>query len=236
MGRGKYVVVSCFLLLAVCAGIAARLNNNVAQAVALAEQPVTVVIDAGHGGEDGGAVGISGVRESVLNLTVALRLEQIFALCGIRTAMIRTEDKAVYTEGSTITEKKVSDLKHRVEIVNGTWNAVLVSIHQNHFPEPVYKGAQVFYAGTERSRELGELTQDILRQTLDGGNRRQSKRASSVYLMEQICCPGILVECGFLSNAEEEQLLCQSDYQLKIACAIGASVAQFLEEGNQREV
>lgn len=236
MQRGKCVVVSCMLLLTVCAGIAARLKTNVAQAVALASQPVTVVIDAGHGGEDGGAVGSSGVRESVLNLAVALRLEQVLALCGIQSSMIRTEDKAVYTEGSTITEKKVSDLKRRVKLVNDTWNAVLVSIHQNHFPEPIYKGAQVFYAGTERSRELGELTQSILRQTLDSENHRQSKRSSSVYLMEQINCPGILVECGFLSNPREEQLLCQSDYQLKIACAIGASMARFLEEGNQREV
>lgn len=109
--------------------------NLAASAAALAGQPVTVVIDAGHGGEDGGATSVSGVSESQINLAIALRLEQVLALCGIETKMIRTEDTAVYTQGTTITEKKVSDLKQRVDMVNSVPNAVLVSIHQNHFSE-----------------------------------------------------------------------------------------------------
>ena len=114
--------------------------------------------------------------------------------------------------------------------------ALLVSIHQNPFDESKYYGAQVFYAGTDGSKELAQLTQSLLRETLEPDNHRETKKADTVYLMEQIECTGILVECGFLSNPQEDQLLQQEDYQMKIACAIGSAVAQFLEEGNGFEV
>lgn len=224
-------------LMAVFSAIFWAMSKNVTTAASLAvsSRPV-VIVDAGHGGEDGGAVGISGTRESEINLEIALRLEQVLALCGIEVEMIRTEDQALYTQGQTISEKKVSDLKQRVKIVETTLNPVLVSIHQNHFSDSRYDGAQVFYAKTQGSKSWAEQTQEILRLTMDPGNHRQCKEASSVYLMEQISCPGILVECGFLSNREEEQKLQRSEYQTKLACAIGAAVAQFLEEGENREI
>lgn len=233
----KLALGTIAFLIAVFCAIFWIMSNNVTSAVALAvsSRPV-VIVDAGHGGEDGGAVGISGTRESEINLEVALRLEQVLALCGIPVKMIRTEDRALYTQGQTISEKKVSDLRHRVEIVQTTLNPVLVSIHQNHFSDSRYDGAQVFYAKTEGSRNWAEKTQEILRLTLDPGNHRQCKEASSVYLMEQISCPGILVECGFLSNREEEQKLQRNEYQTKLACAIGLAVAEFLEEGEKREI
>lgn len=210
--------------------------NLAASAAALAGQPVTVVIDAGHGGEDGGATSVSGVSESQINLAIALRLEQVLALCGIETKMIRTEDTAVYTQGTTITEKKVSDLKQRVDMVNSVPNAVLVSIHQNHFSESKYDGAQVFYADTDGSKHLAQQAQSLLRQTLDPGNLREIKKAESVYLMEQIQCTGILVECGFLSNPQEDLLLQEDFYQIKLTCAISGALTQFLEEGSELEV
>lgn len=207
--------------------------NLTKAAAALAAQPVTIVIDAGHGGEDGGTSSADGVPESGINLSVALRLEQLLALCGMQTEMIRSEDVSVSTEGDTITERKVSDLKHRVQMVNSLQNAVLVSIHQNHFSEEKYSGAQVFYAGTDGSRQLAQRAQSVLREVLDPGNRREVKAASSVYLMEKISCTGILVECGFLSNPTEAQLLQQETYQKKIACALGAALAQYLEKGDE---
>lgn len=206
-------------------------RNMAAMTAAIAARPTTIVIDAGHGGEDGGAVGISGVTESRLNLSVALRLEQLLTLCGFETAMIRRSDCAVYTEGETIAEKKVSDLKNRVKLVAQSDPAVLVSIHQNHFSQEQYYGAQVFYAPVSGSRELAEQMQSCLRQALDPENHRMAKQAQSVYLLEQISCPGVLVECGFLSNSQEEALLQQPEYQKKLVCAIACALAQYIGEG-----
>lgn len=206
-------------------------RNVAAMTAAIAAKPVTIVIDAGHGGEDGGAVGVSGVTESQLNLSVALRLEQLLAFCGYETSMIRREDCAVYTEGETISEKKVSDLKNRVQLVAQADPAVLISIHQNHFSQAQYSGAQVFYAPIKGSEQLAGLLQTSLRQALNPENRRMAKQAQSVYLLEQIRCPGVLVECGFLSNFEEEALLRQPEYQKKLVCAIACGLAQYLGEG-----
>lgn len=206
--------------------------NLAATAAALASQPVTVILDAGHGGEDGGASSDSGVQESQLNLAITLRLEQLLTLCGMQTYMIRSTDTAIYSGNcSTITEKKVSDLKNRVKIVNSISPAILLSIHQNHFSEPKYDGAQVFYADTDGSKLLAQQTQEMLRSVLDPGNRREIKRADTVYLMEHIICTGILVECGFLSNPKEAMRLQEDEYQKKLVCAVGCGLAQFLEKG-----
>lgn len=194
--------------------------------------PATIMIDPGHGGEDSGATSVSGIAESGINLSISQKLEHLLAFCGINTIMIRTEDVSVHTEGNTVRERKVSDLKHRVEMINEVNNAVLVSIHQNHFPESKYSGAQVFYADTEDSKKLAATMQQMLRQALNPANTREIKKAASVYLMEKIQCTGILVECGFLSNPQEDIMLQDEDYQRKLVCAIGAALAQHLEKGN----
>ena len=202
------------------------------------QSPVTVVIDPGHGGEDGGASSANGILESVINLEVSLRVRDLFHLLGVKTAMIRETDTAVYTGTcNTIREKKVSDIKNRVQTVNSVPNALLVSIHQNYFEQSQYSGAQVFYAKTEGSKALAERTQQLLRQTLDCSNRREPKVARSVYLMEHVECTAILVECGFLSNAQEEKNLRDADYQKKLAAAIcTATYICISEEGNGNEV
>lgn len=213
---------------------AVRYNLSAASAF-MERQENCIVIDAGHGGEDGGATGAAGSSESQINLEISLRLEQLLRFCGYETYLIRSTDTAVYTgDCHTITEKKVSDLKNRVEIVNQLQPAVLVSIHQNHFSEEKYSGSQVFYAKTDTSRELAEQMQEALRNALDAKNHRQCKQADSVYLMEHITCPGVLVECGFLSNRQEEQRLQQPDYQKKLVCAITGALAQYLQKGDSR--
>ena len=192
-----------------------------------------VIIDPGHGGEDGGAISCTGVQESQLNLEISLRLNDLCHLMGISTQMVRTQDKAVYSQGcSTISEKKVSDLKNRVALVNDTPGALLVSIHQNMFSDPKYSGAQVFYAGTEGSRQLAESIQSLLCVHVDPDNHRECKPASAVYLMEHIHCTGVLIECGFLSNSDEEQLLRTPEYQKKLACAICAGLYPYITEEN----
>ena len=189
----------------------------------------TLVIDAGHGGEDGGAVSVSGVSESRINLAIARRLELIMGLYGVDTVLLRTEDISLHSEGaSSLREKKVSDLHNRVDRVNSINNAVLISIHQNSYSDSQYRGAQVFFAPTDGSQTFGEYTQEVLRVSLNPDNTRLAKQIpNTVYLMNHITCRAILVECGFLSNPEEDQLLQTPGYQLKLASALAGAYLQY---------
>ena len=192
------------------------------------EREHCIIIDPGHGGEDGGAVSISNLPESGYNLGIATRLQSLMQLLGYDTKMIRTEDISVYTEGKTLAQKKISDLKERVRIVTETKGAILLSIHQNHFPDPIYQGAQVFYANTTDSENLAKRIQSLLVASINPGSNRQIKQSSGVYLMEHIKCPGVLIECGFLSNPQEEAKLRDPVYQKKLSVVIAAAVSQFL--------
>lgn len=139
--------------------------------------------------------------------------------------MIRTSDVSVYTEGTTIAAKKVSDLRNRVRIVNETPNAVLVSIHQNLFAESRYSGAQVFYNTADGASVLAERLQVGFLATVNPNSNRRTKAAHDVYLMENVRCPAVLIECGFLSNPEEEAALRTGEYQKKLCCVIAVNLA-----------
>ncbi len=188
------------------------------------ERKHTIVIDAGHGGVDGGATSCTGVLESQINLEIALRLEDLLHLLGFETLMVRTTDISIYTEGETIAAKKVSDLKNRVNLVNALENSILVSIHQNIFPDSRYSGAQVFF-NTEETRPLAEQLQRAF-QAINPGSNRRCNKASGVYLMQHITRPGLLVECGFLSNPEEEAKLRSREYQQMLCCVIGSTLSK----------
>lgn len=183
----------------------------------------TFVIDAGHGGIDGGATSCTGVLESSINLEIALRLGDLMRFLGYDVVMIRTTDESIHTQGTTIAQKKVSDLKERVRIVNETENGILISIHQNTFPDSRYGGAQVFYSANDLSRKIAKTVQGSLVAFLNPDSNRQCKKASGVYLMEHINRPGVLIECGFLSNPEEEAKLRSPDYQKKLCCVIASA-------------
>lgn len=187
-----------------------------------------VIIDAGHGGVDGGATSCTGVLESAINLEIALRLEDLSQLLGMRPVMIRRTDCSIYTEGESIAAKKVSDLKNRVNIVNQTDDAILVSLHQNYYSDSRYSGAQVFYAKEEGSAVLARKLQSAFVATINPGSNRKAKKASGIYLMDNITCTGILVECGFLSNVREERFLRDAEYQKKICCVIASICNQYL--------
>lgn len=182
------------------------------------------VIDAGHGGIDGGATSCTGVPESKLNLDIAMRLNDLMRLLGYNTKMIRTTDTSIYTEGNTIAAQKVSDLKERVRIVNETENGILISIHQNTFPEGRYSGAQVFYADDTISREKAMYLQNAMITYLNPDSKRQCKSSDGIFLMQHIDKPGVLIECGFLTNPQEESLLRSAVYQKKLACVIAVSM------------
>ncbi len=187
-----------------------------------------IIVDAGHGGVDGGATSCTGKLESAYNLEIAKRLADLFCLLGYDTKMIRTTDISVYTKGETIAQKKMSDLKERVRIVNETENGTLVSIHQNNFTDSRYQGAQVFYGSSGGSEPLAKALQAAFASTINPGNNRSSKKSSGVYLLEHIQRMGVLVECGFLSNPEEEANLRAGEYQKKLCCVIAATVSSFL--------
>lgn len=188
-----------------------------------------IVIDAGHGGVDGGATSVTGVLESKVNLEIALRLDDLFHFLGYDTLMIRTSDISVYTQGDTIAQKKVSDLKQRVKLVNSAENALLLSIHQNKFSDGRYSGAQVFYNKNAGSEELAKALQAAFISALHSDNDRVAKRADGVYLMEHIDCTGVLIECGFLSSPVEEAKLLDPDYQKKLCCVISCTVSNYLD-------
>ena len=228
----KYYIVYVLVFAAVCASalIVSQQAELIHQTMSEAEAEPVVVIDAGHGGEDGGAVSVSGVKESDLNLQISLRLNDLCTLLGIRTNLLRSEDTALYQAGAeTLSQKKVSDLRHRVELINETAGGLLVSIHQNSYPESKYYGAQVFYAETEGSQELAELLQQKIGESLDTSNRRTCKKSQTVYLMEHVKCPAILLECGFLTNATEEGKLRSAEYQKQIACTVISALTEYLQ-------
>lgn len=224
----------CFALALLAVGAAltlSRAGSAFRMAAAMLPGRTVVVIDAGHGGEDGGAVSPTGTHESELNLAIALRLNSMLRFLGMQTCMIRTADCSVSTEGATIAQRKVSDLRNRVKLVEDTPNAVLVSIHQNLFSQAQYRGAQVFY--NPPGQTLARQLQEALCTCVDPNNHRTVKPAKDIYLMEHISCPGVLVECGFLSNAQEEQLLLSPNYQKKLAATLAVTLINCLEADDE---
>ena len=195
------------------------------------EEAWTLILDAGHGGEDGGASSAAGDKESGINLAIVLKARALMAFLGVEPRLTRDADVSLHSGGAeTIRQKKVSDLKNRVALVESTPNAVLISVHQNHFTDPRYSGAQVFFNSGDVSRQWGEDTQEVLRQVLAPGNDRKAKpMPSGIYLFDHISCPAILVECGFLSNGEEAALLCTDTYQRKIAMALAGAYFKELQ-------
>ena len=189
-----------------------------------------VVIDPGHGGEDPGALGNSGAVEKSLNLDISQRLNDLLGFFGVNTQMTRETDISLHSpEAEIIRQKKVSDIKNRVKQVNETQNATLLSVHMNSFPQSIYKGAQVFYSpNNAQGKPLAEAVQTALKSGLDGENERVAKPAGkSIYLLSNVNCPAILVECGFLSNPQEESQLQEEGYQKKVALSITAGYLNF---------
>lgn len=226
-GKLYLTLIFCFTAAAL---LAAALGGE-AQTVSGEGSGSVIYLDPGHGGEDGGAVSVTGVQESGINLEISLRLRDLLQLCGMSTKMTRDGDYAIYGDGcQTMAQKKASDLRNRVALLQQAPGAILISIHQNQFPEEKYHGAQVFYNQGANSEQLAKFMQEALTNGLDPENNRETKRAQDIFLMEQIENTAVLIECGFLSNREEEAKLRDEEYQKKIACAISAGLANYIED------
>ena len=228
-----------FLSLALVTALALLASRSVtllAEVMAVPEPALlpTVIVDPGHGGEDGGALAPDGTPESALNLETGLRMRALLIFLGVPTVMTRESDVSLHSpESETVSEKKVSDLKNRVKLAGETPGALLISVHQNMYTDPKYRGAQCFYASTAGSQALAETIQRLLCTKLDPANHRRAKAVQSSYLFAHLSCTGVLVEGGFLSNPEEAVLLRTADYQKKLAAAVCAGLSLYLETENE---
>ncbi len=191
-----------------------------------------VIIDAGHGAPDGGAVGKSGTLEKDINLSVALALQKLFESGGTEVILTRSDDKGIYDVSGSIKNKKVSDIKNREKIINESDADVFISIHMNKFPDEQYSGPQVFYSPNhDDSQALAECIQKSMIAALNPESAREIKKAGKdIYLLHNAHIPAVLAECGFLSNSAEEKLLTDEKYQRQIAWSVYCGVIEYFNE------
>lgn len=240
MNKKLIVVVSVLIVASFSLNIF-TVHNAVTKASANVNNAVTVIVDAGHGGEDGGAIGKSGSFEKDINLQFALKVNDYLSLFGINTYMVRTEDRSVGdTSLPTIRERKVSDIRARAALMDLFENSIYLSIHQNEFSQSYVHGTQVFYApNSEGSKQLAEIIQKTVCSLTQPQNTKVPKESgTNIYVLYNATKPACLCECGFVSNPDEEKLLLSEDYQRKFSLALSYSVLNYLnsEENNGTEV
>ena len=200
-------------------------NDNLNKTVLTMSVPVTnrtIIIDAGHGGEDGGAVSSNGVSEAQINLNIALKLQNLLEQSGATVVLTRSDENAIYDiDKKTLRQKKNSDLKNRVKIGNTSSADIFVSIHLNKIDQSQYYGWQTFYKnGNEQGKKLATCIQNNLNEAIQKENKRTPLKISDVYIIKNVEIPTTIVECGFLSNPEEEKQLQTDEYQNKLAWGI----------------
>ena len=224
-------MIGCFALLAVCARVT---ESALPTAVQTAERPV-IVLDAGHGGFDGGAVAPDGTVEKDINLKIALTLKDFLKQGGFEVIMTRESDVSTDdVETDKIATRKKSDLKNRLGLMKDNPNAVFVSIHLNKFTTSAANGSQVFYSAEhDQSKALGDCIQRSIVKLLQPENTRVNKQAtSSTYLLYNATVPAVLVECGFLSNSAELKRLKDEEYQKKMAFSIFCGITSFYSDNS----
>lgn len=206
-----------------------KTEQTSSKGVVTEKKKITIVIDAGHGGTDPGKVGINGALEKDINLKIANKLQQFLEAEDVEVVLTRDSDAGLYDDDAS--NKKVQDMKRRVEIIEAANPVLTVSIHQNSYHEEYVHGAQTFYyQGSEQSKALAEKIQQVLLNEVDKNNTRAAKANDSYYLLKKTSVPIVIVECGFLSNSEEAQKLNSDYYQEKLAWAIHLGILQYINE------
>lgn len=226
---GLLVILSVILFLFINSSII-----NVASDFTSGDLP-TVIIDAGHGGEDGGTSSADGLLEKSINLSVANKLATMLELSGYKVLLTRTDDEQIGDNSlPTIRQRKISDIKTRLSIAQAYPQALFVSIHQNHYSQAKYRGTQVFYSSKSyKSKFLAQNIQSSFVRMLQPDNEREIKEVgSNIYLLYNCTNTSVMVECGFMSNPEEAELLNTEEYQKKIALSIMCGIISFLEDEN----
>ncbi|MGL4452889.1 MAG: N-acetylmuramoyl-L-alanine amidase CwlD [Sarcina sp.] len=210
--------------------VGAIISLFIFSSVAFASTNKVVLIDAGHGGVDGGAVAKNGTIEKDINLQISLALKEKLEKAGYKVFMTRESDTGLYTEGKTIREKKTEDLANRVKMKKSTGAQVFISIHQNMFPEAKYSGTQVWYSpNSNDSKEFANIIQNAAKQKLGQESKREAKDAKTQFrvLRNSPDAAAVIVECGFLSNFEECQKLSSKEYQDKLAQLLKESIDEY---------
>lgn len=226
-------LIALVLVIALATAIAVNiLNIGNTDAAASAEIGRVIIIDAGHGGEDSGAVGINGAYEKDLNLAIALLLGEELSSRGYTVVYTRTEDKMLYLPEENIKGmRKISDLKNRCKVTEQYDDAILISLHMNSYGSSKYSGLQVYYAdASKESERLAGKIQNAVRETLQPENKRQIKNGSSLYLLENAKGTAVLIECGFLSNEAECEKLSQKEYQKELSFSIICGIIEYIKE------
>lgn len=225
--RLTFVLIGCFIVLAICARITERALPT---AAAASTKPV-IVLDAGHGGLDSGAVGATGVLEKDVNLSIVLALRDMFEMSGFEVVLTRDEDISIYDPGiEGIRNQKLNDMDNRLEIIQKYPDSIFLCIHQNNFTDPKYFGGQMFYNNNNpQNRTLAQIMQNKFAQLQPGNGREIKLTGEELFLLKSNKNPSLMIECGFLSNPEEEQKLSTWEYQQKVAFTIYGGVMEFID-------
>lgn len=225
--RLTFVLIGCFIVLAICA----RITEHALPTAAAASSKPVIVLDAGHGGLDSGAVGTTGVLEKDVNLSIVLALRDMFEMSGFEVVLTRDEDISIYDPGvEGIRNQKLNDMDNRLEIIQKYPDSIFLCIHQNNFTDPKYFGGQMFYNNNNpQNRTLAQIMQNKFAQLQPGNGREIKLTGEELFLLKSNKNPSLMIECGFLSNPEEEQKLSTWEYQQKVAFTIYGGVMEFID-------
>lgn len=217
------------VLLLASAVFLARKGAETVLSSKLENRQICVCVDAGHGGGDPGKIGVNDELEKDINLQIAYKVKNLLEQQDVKTVMLRKQDGNLADQDAK--NQKVSDMQNRVAAIEESGAQLTISIHQNSYPDPSVKGAQVFYySESEEGRRLAETIQKSLTDRLNDGNTREAKANDSYYMLKKTPTPTVIVECGFLSNYEESALLSEDMYQERIAWAIVMGIMQYLNQ------
>lgn len=225
------IITAFLIILSAMLYLTFMANSSAAETSSNPFMRKTIIVDAGHGGDDGGAIGIDGTVEKDINLDIALKLEKILKFYGFNVIMTRTEDVMTCDDGlDSLRKRKVSDIHNRFNLMRKNPDAVFISVHQNKFEDTSQHGTQVFYSGNnEKSKVLAEAIQTSITSAVQPENGRVVKKSDSgIYLLYHAEIPAVLVECGFISNPDEVKKLKDESYRMKLAILIADGLLKYL--------
>lgn len=225
--RLTFIIIACFVTLAVCA----RLTERALPASGEVSGKPVIVLDAGHGGLDSGAVGKAGTLEKDVNLSVVLTLREMFRMSGFEVVLTRDKDISIYDDGIVgIRNQKLNDMDNRLKIIQSYPDSIFLCVHQNNYTDPQYFGGQMFYnTNHPDNRTLAQIMQNRFAQLQPGNDREIKLSGKELFLLNTNKNPSLMIECGFLSNPEEEQNLATWEYQQKVAFTIYSGVMEYLD-------
>ena len=230
------VALALIILLATVIGVVTRVYGEdlILQSADAVPYEKIIIIDAGHGGEDPGAVGVDGSLEKDMNLEIALQIGKMLEAEDFIVVYTRTDDRLLYTEEENIKGiRKISDLKNRCKVAERYPESMFISIHMNSFGSEKYSGLQVYYSeNNEQSRVLADSIQNNVREDLQTNNNRVIKAGKDMYILENIQNNAVLIECGFLTNKEECKKLSEKEYQKQLSFSIVCGIIEYMDKAN----